>query len=246
MEVIDSASESLLGILDTPPSPLRYQYFAVEPLEVTGMLGARVKRGSHVLEVGCGTGALLSVFRDQCGASVVGVEPDAARVNMAREQNFDVLHGYYDSSTSEALGKFDTIVFADVLEHIADPAPVLLLARQNLRPGGCVIASVPNVAHWTVRLSLLRGRFDYQPTGLLDATHLRWYTISSMRRLFRATGFEIVDMDWTSAQWLSAYARLPFGIPGTERKRRKFVRWLVKSKPGLFGFQHIVVARPSA
>ena len=239
-------TENLVGILDAPPPPLRYQYYSFEPLEVTGMLCARVLPGSEVLEVGCGTGALMPLLRDRSGASVRGIEPDIHRVNMAREGGFDVEHGYYDDTTAQRLGKFDAIVFADVLEHIADPAPVLMLARQNLRPGGCVIASVPNVAHWTVRLSLLAGRFDYQPTGLLDATHLRWYTVKTMKRLFNATGFDVTDIDWTSAQWLDAYSRLPFGIQGTERKRRKFVRFLVRTWPGLFGFQHIVVAKPAA
>jgi len=80
---------------------------------------------------------------------------------------------------------FDGVVFKDVLEHVADPAALLRDARSLLRPGGRVIASIPNVAHWTVRLRLLFGHFDYTPTGLLDATHLRFFMEASVRALFR-------------------------------------------------------------
>ena len=239
-------AERLLGILPEPPSPLRYQYFSFEPLEVTGMLAARVNAGARLLEVGCGTGAMLGVFRDRSSADVTGIEPDAPRVAMARDLGFNVVQGYYDETTAPQLGKFDVIAFADVIEHIADPAPVLLLARQFLNPGGYILASVPNVTHWSIRLEMFHGRFNYQPTGLMDATHLRWYTESTLKQLFQATGFDDVTIDWTSGQWLHAYERLPFGIKGTERRRRRFVRQLVKWKPGLFGFQHIVIARQSA
>ena len=238
--------EELVGLLERPPSPLRYQYNSYEPLEVTGMLGSRVAPGSRVLEVGCGTGAMLSVFRDHSRADVIGIEPDPERVSMARERGFEVVHGYFDDITASQLGTFDVIVFADVIEHLVDPAPLLMLARRQLRAGGCVIASVPNVAHWTIRLSLLRGKFDYEPTGLMDATHLRWYTAASLERLFRATGFDTVEFDWTSAHWLPLYLRIPFRSSIREGGRRRLVRRLVQRWPLLFGFQHVVVARTTS
>jgi hypothetical protein len=80
----------------------------------------------------------------------------------------------------------------------------------------------------------------------MDATHLRWYTAATLTRLFTATGFEVSSMDWTSAQWLPGYARLPFGLQGTARSRGRFVRWLVQRWPSVFGFQHIVVAHSRA
>ena len=87
-----------------------------------------------------------------------------------------------------APGAYDAILFLDVLEHLRDPDGVLRAARDWLRPGGRVLCSLPNVAHWRVRLALARGRFDYTENGLMDATHLRWFTRRTARELLTRAG----------------------------------------------------------
>ncbi|WP_373060153.1 class I SAM-dependent methyltransferase [Gemmatimonas sp.] len=137
-----SESEGLLGLLSHEVDPLRYHYAQLEPGEVTGMVVDRIPRGSRVLDVGCGTGSFLDLLRTHRGADVVGVEPNAERAQAARSRGHSVVTGYYDESSAAELGLFDVILFADVLEHMPHPGPVLRLASQWLAPGGCVATSM--------------------------------------------------------------------------------------------------------
>jgi SAM-dependent methyltransferase len=88
-------------------------------------------------------------------------------------------------------GPFDVVLAGDVLEHLVDPRRVLADARSLLAPGGYVVASVPNVAHVDVRMALLCGRFAYRETGLLDATHLRFFTHDTLLELFERAGLAV-------------------------------------------------------
>jgi 2-polyprenyl-3-methyl-5-hydroxy-6-metoxy-1,4-benzoquinol methylase len=92
------------------------------------------------------------------------------------------------------------VIFADVLEHLGDPATVLRQVRPFLAPEGRVLASVPNVAHCAVALELLQGRVDYRPLGLLDDSHLRFFTKRSLHDLFEAAGFVVTELDRLRAQ----------------------------------------------
>jgi len=235
-------SDGLLGILSEDVDPLRYRYPELVPGEVTQMVTDRIPRGARVLDVGCGTGSFLDLLTAHRGADVVGVEPNAERALDARSRGHSVFTGFYDASSAAELGRFDVILFADVLEHMPHPGPALRLASQWLEPGGCVIASIPNVAHWTIRLSLMRGKFTYTPFGLMDATHLRWFTEKSTRQLFTAAGFKNIVLDWTSGAELGCYQNFPLGVMRTHGLRRRGVRRLVQTWPSIFGFQHIVTA----
>jgi Methyltransferase domain len=87
--------------------------------------------------------------------------------------------------------RFHVITFGDVLEHLIDPVGVLVRAKGVLHPNGCVVASVPNIGHSSIRLALLRGRFEYTDKGLLDRTHLRFFTAESLAGLFEDAGYEV-------------------------------------------------------
>src|SRR5207244_3985845 len=89
--------------------------------------------------------------------------------------------------------KFDAALFGDVLEHMRDPLTMLRRTRAWVVPEGFAVASLPNIAHGAVRLALLQGRFDYRPEGLLDDTHLRFFTHDSIKELFREAGFAVVE-----------------------------------------------------
>src|SRR5205823_3522170 len=129
------------------------------PDEVTGILASLVSPGERVLDVGCGTGSVSKMLVEKCGAQVVGIEPDRARAARASSRGLKIHVGYLTPEIINTEGYFDVVLFADVLEHIPDPHSMLLAARGALRPGGSVLLSVPNVAHWSVRVDILRGRF---------------------------------------------------------------------------------------
>jgi methionine biosynthesis protein MetW len=230
------------GLLAEPLDPLRYDGQDEDPAEIPGMIQAAMPRGVRVLDVGCGAGSLTVIANRNKNNQVLAIEPDPARAAAARARGLNVVADQMTDELLKAQGPFDVIVFADVLEHLAAPGALLDLAKTGLAPGGHLVASVPNVAHWTVRLKLLLGRFDYAPSGIMDATHLRWFTQRSFRRLVESHGFEIVSMDASVANWLRRCRSFPFKVvPG--RLRTPLLRALTARYPGLFGYQFLVVAR---
>lgn len=159
--------------------------------------------GSHkrVLDVGCANGYFAQVLVER-GCQVSGVEYDPAAAEEARRHLDQLVVGDLEQLDLVAeLGgaRFDVVVFGDVLEHLRDPLPVLRQARRLLAPGGYVVISIPNVAHGAVRLKLLQGSFDYQPLGLLDSTHIRFFTRDNLKALLHDAGFAATDFLRTTA-----------------------------------------------
>jgi 2-polyprenyl-3-methyl-5-hydroxy-6-metoxy-1,4-benzoquinol methylase/regulator of replication initiation timing len=155
----------------------------------------------RVLDVGCATGYLARALAER-GCTVSGVEFDAEAAEEARPHLERLVIGDLETmDLADAFGddRFDVIVFGDVLEHLRDPLPVLRRAKALLADRGSVVASIPNIAHGSVRLALLAGRFDYQDLGLLDSTHLRFFTRSSVEDLFREAGMVPIDVRRTTA-----------------------------------------------
>jgi O-antigen biosynthesis protein len=139
----------------------------------------------RILELGPATGYMSRVFVER-GCAVVGIEFDPEMARRAEAHCERVIVGDLDHLDLDAeLGdeRFDVIVAADVLEHLKDPLDALNRLRKFLEPEGAFVISVPNVAHGSVRLALLGGHFDYRDAGLLDSTHLRFFTLGSFERL---------------------------------------------------------------
>jgi 2-polyprenyl-3-methyl-5-hydroxy-6-metoxy-1,4-benzoquinol methylase len=166
-----------------------------------GLMLSLIGANKRVLDVGCSTGYLAKALADR-GNTVSGIEYDQASADKARPFLAELVVGdleapdIFDSFAGES---FDVVVFGDVLEHLRNPLPVLRRARRLLAPGGSVVISVPNIAHGDVRLSLLAGRFDYRDTGLLDETHVRFFTRENLSRFLRDAGFAAVDVRTTTA-----------------------------------------------
>jgi SAM-dependent methyltransferase len=155
----------------------------------------------RVLDVGCATGYLAKALVER-GCTVSGLELDEAAAEEARPHLDRLVIGDLETmDVAEAFGaeRFDVIVFGDVLEHLRDPLAALRKAEVLLAERGSVVASIPNIAHGSVRLALLAGRFDYQDLGLLDSTHIRFFTRSSVEDLFREAGMVPVDVRRTTA-----------------------------------------------
>ena len=155
-----------------------------------------VGTGKRVLDVGCATGYLAEVLARR-GCEVVGIEADPDAARRAEEVCEKVLAGDVEEMDLESKLEgetFDVIVFGDMLEHLKDPARALGRLEPFLRDGGYMVASIPNVAHGSVRLALLRGEFRYRRLGLMDDTHLRFFTRQSVERLFEDAGFLITGL----------------------------------------------------
>ncbi|MHB9035931.1 MAG: class I SAM-dependent methyltransferase [Armatimonadota bacterium] len=186
-----------------------------------------VSPNSTVLDVGCATGIMTRALKQRLACKVTAVDVSDDMIQVAAPYADEVIVG--DISRAETRqrlsGPYDCIVFADVLEHLADPWEMLRWARKMLSSGGCVVASIPNVAYYRVRLRLLFGRFEYTRFGILDDTHLRFFTHRTAKRLFIDSGYTVSEL-----------ARINAGVV---RKA------LARVFPGLFAYQFVLRAELS-
>ncbi len=148
--------------------------------------------GERVLEFGCADG-FISRHLTESGCRVTAVEVDPEAAERARQWCEQVL--VHDLNrldwTQQLRGKFDTVLCGDVLEHLVDPDVTLNQIPALLTPSGRVIISLPNIAHIRTRLKLFFGKFEYESTGIMDVTHLRFYTQKAARELIESAGFRI-------------------------------------------------------
>jgi 2-polyprenyl-3-methyl-5-hydroxy-6-metoxy-1,4-benzoquinol methylase len=157
-----------------------------------------VGEGKQVLELGCAAGHMSRFLVTERGCTVTAVERDEEAAAEARKVVSRLILGDLDTlELSEALpgARFDAILCADVLEHLKDPVRVLRGLRPLVAPGGFLVASVPNIAHVSVLAELLEGRFRYRPLGLLDETHLRFFTRDSLLASFEQGGFDVTHLE---------------------------------------------------
>ena len=192
----------------------------------------------RLLDLGAAGGHLGRAVRDHCDF-LAGVEPDSSLPPSARE-------GYDDWRACDALAAggweapFDVVVCADVLEHLVHPEEALERIRGWLKPGGVLLVSLPNIANVSVRASLLAGRFRYTHRGILDRTHVSFYTRSTAREMLESAGFTVVGCEPTAMPYELAapvLARPPWNAA---------VRFLAgvssRAWPTLFGYQFVFEA----
>ena len=167
-------------------------YFGHVRPEVIALVPVTAQR---VLDIGCGAGRLGEAIKQRQKATVSGIELDAAAAAAARLRLDHVWAGDVEQLDVTILpGSFDAIVCADVLEHLREPERLLKQAREWLSPDGYFIASIPNVRHHSVIRSLLQGNWTYESAGLLDRTHLRFFTRREIEKLFHRAGFAVEGM----------------------------------------------------
>jgi 2-polyprenyl-3-methyl-5-hydroxy-6-metoxy-1,4-benzoquinol methylase len=159
------------------------------------LLLAMVGHNKSVLELGCATGYFTKAMVER-GCNVVGIEQDAEAAAIAekwaeRVVVADIDRGEVWSELDDE--SFDVVICGDVLEHLREPLTALRSAVRKLKPSGAVVTSLPNVAHGDVRLALLGGTFPYQDLGLLDRTHIRFFTLDTLRELMREAGLVVVE-----------------------------------------------------
>jgi SAM-dependent methyltransferase len=171
----------------------------LDPTSSHGIMVRLVGHGKRVLDVGCADGFLCRHLTN-AGNRVTGIDVDERAVEEARAHCERAIAADFDRQPlPEAVGgeTFDAIVFGDVLEHVRDPWRLLDQARSSLSERGFAVISILNIAHGNVRLSLLRGAFDYARFGLLDDSHLRFFTLRSVRELCLRAGYRVESIERT-------------------------------------------------
>lgn len=198
-----------------------------------------IAEGSAVLDLGCSNGLLARPLLEK-NVRVTGVDAGPGE-RLSKE-----LADYYQRDLDLPLELpyervFDYVVCADVIEHLQNRAQLLRGARRYLKPDGRLIISTPNIALWFYRLSLLVGRFEYGPRGVLDETHVHLYTGSTFRREIERAGFTVIRQRVTS---------LPFEIVFESTGRSRLIRSLeaayhlmARLWPSMFAYQHILEAQ---
>lgn len=177
-----------------PPHAFKYTEFQDDPASTHSKIVSLVPPATRVLEFGSATGYMSQVLKDRLGCTVVGVEIDRDAAALAEQHTERMIVGdaeMIDYAAELAGEEFDVVLFADVLEHLKEPADVLRRVRPFVAENGVVVASIPNIAHASVRLALLGGEFRYREWGLLDDTHLRFFTRASIQDLFEETGYVV-------------------------------------------------------
>lgn len=159
---------------------------------------SKIASSSIVLEFGPATGYMTRYLHEQKGCCVYIIEIDKDAYEMARNYAEDGI--CCDAEQMEWLKyfedkRFDYITFADVLEHLREPDKVLRACKDLLKENGKIITSIPNIAHNAVLIDLYNNKFQYRKTGILDNTHLRFFTYDSMKKLFNECGLKVVDED---------------------------------------------------
>lgn len=195
---------------------------------------------TRVLDIGCGAGDNARLVA-ATGRTVDGVTLSEAEAMTARRVCSEVFVHDLEAGLPPQVGKFyDAVICSHVLEHLRWPDRLLNEVRELLRPRkGVLLVALPNVLYYKNRWRLLTGHFDYVESGLMDATHFRWFTYASSRRLIESAGFEVLHHSCEGS----------FPLPFVRRLVSRQTASAVDARatrlfPGLFGYQLLLLARP--
>lgn len=207
------------------------------------LLADRIPAGATVLELGPAGGHFTRHLRENLDCTVDAVELDPSMADAARAWCRTMVVGDLEALDLPALlpaAAYDVVLMADVLEHLRDPAPLLRQLHSLLKPGGRCLVSVPNVAYGGLIASLLGGEFTYRDEGLLDRTHLRFYTRGSLEQLLERAGWfprawQPVRLSYWESEFRTRLETLPSAIGE-----------LLAGRPELFCYQWVVEAGAEA
>ncbi len=225
------------------------EYFVHYPIKTSShsshaYIQTMVGKNDTILDLGCGHGFFAAELKKAGERTITGVD------SLPKPERREVLEDYIsadldsgadiDTITKTLAGKkFDSVLLLDVLEHLTTPERLLQASSQWVEENGTVIVSLPNVAHLYVRLMLLVGRFDYQDRGILDRTHLRWFTRKTARKFFHSNGFRIVRERATVVPLELVIGLSPSNV--FMRMLNVISAGLTRIWPTLFGYQFIFV-----
>lgn len=191
-----------------------------------------------VLDVGCSSGLLSSQIRDM-GHHVVGVDYVEEPGVQGRLDEF--VSADLDEGLPDVGGEYDVVIAADVIEHVRKPEALLVAMANKLSPSGRLVISTPNFGHWYPRMRVVSGTFDYDRRGILDETHLRFFTRRGLLRTLASARLTVEELRYTG---------LPLGVVNPAAKSRvslsltRLDGLLVRMRPTFFGYQFVAVLRP--
>ncbi len=203
----------------------------------------QVENNSIVLDVGCSYGDLGTALKLAKSCTLYGLEYDQASADYARglgiyEDVYQQDLNFFDAEKYDELaGRFDCIVFADVLEHLMDPGSTLEKFKGLLKPTGYFVVSLPNISHASIKMNLLLDNWDYTEVGILDHTHLRFFTHRSIARLMTDLGLSIETMNYSTSSRKGSQANKPW------RKLPFYIPQYIYANPHSFVLQYILKLR---
>jgi 2-polyprenyl-3-methyl-5-hydroxy-6-metoxy-1,4-benzoquinol methylase len=198
---------------------------------------------NEVLDIGCGEGFFAAeLVRDGNRVSGVDALPDASQRGILEQYVSMDLNAPAATLFEKLAGRqFDRVLLLDVLEHLVQPEQLLAGAKAALRKDGFVVVSLPNVANFTVRLMFLMGRFEYAERGIMDRTHLHFYTRKTARRMLEECGYEILETRATVVPVEIALGLTPDNL--LVRGLSAVAGILTAILPTVFGYQFVFLAR---
>lgn len=201
----------------------------LDALNIDRQAVALVPNGAKILEIGCATGFLGEYLIKEKKCHVVGVEIGKNEAEVARKKLHLIIEGDIEDekTLSEIPGTFDIVYASALIEHLKDPWKALRQWKKFLKKNGYLILTTSNIAHWSMRLELLRGKFLYQQYGVLDNTHLRFFTTETFQQLVSECGYIIEN----------------FSIDPVGGGYPKISKSLSKFFPNLFAYQMLIKAR---
>jgi len=226
--------------LPVDPAAALYQGKSYHAQERSPLLDWFRFEDRRVLDVGCGTGEYARELRKQ-GVEVHGVTlSDAEREKAFGVMKRTVIANVETWTPDYPDGFFDALLMSHVLEHLVDPLTALQKLSALLRPGGRVYIALPNIAFWRYRFRVLLGKFDYEETGPMDRSHLRFFTYRSARALVEESGFDVLRTEVRGHLPLGAFRRR---FPNLSRR---LDRLALRYFPGLFGYEIYLSGSKSA
>jgi 2-polyprenyl-3-methyl-5-hydroxy-6-metoxy-1,4-benzoquinol methylase len=188
------------GRLACDPGAYVHRYAEMDASERVDLAEKIPPGAKRVLDVGCAQGATATALRKMGVEEIFGIEPDPGDAALAAKRYDRVVASPLSEVSERWEGRFDAVLFGDVLEHLEDPAAALRQVRPWLSGSGRVIASVPNIATAAVIGDLLRGRFDYVPYSVLSGTHIRFFTRETLAELFESCGYLVLEIAGTAPE----------------------------------------------
>lgn len=203
-----------------------------------------VGANKRVLELGCSVGTQSRVLRNDLNCEITGIEINHAAAEQAKRFCSKVIIGNLDNldfSSIFAQQNFDVVLCSDVLEHLYNPTLLLSRVKPLIEKDGYLVASIPNIVHIAVIFEMLSGKFDYKDKGLLDNSHIRFFTRKSIIESFSAAGFKIEIIERNYAR----ESETEFNLRKINDEDNKIIDYIRAHNEECFTYHFIVKATPS-